>query len=84
MEMSRGNKEVPNPNEADLPINFEFETNFITIKQQDSKDSTEFIRQTLEPRIDSLDSTPTESPVTAIKKDLTKSGESFSNSVTPP
>jgi len=33
MEMSRGNKEVPNPNEADLPINFEFETNFITIKQ---------------------------------------------------
>lgn len=33
MEMSWGNKEVPNPNEADLPLNFEFETNFITIKQ---------------------------------------------------
>ena len=49
MEMSRGNKEVPNPNEADLPINFEFETNFITIKQQETKDSTDFIRQTLEP-----------------------------------
>jgi len=38
-------QEVPNPNEADLPINFELDTNFITIKQENPS----ILRQTLDP-----------------------------------